>query len=92
MTFTRRSTLLLSGDSMSQLIVRNLEPEVAQALRRRAAEHGRSAEAKHPEILRGALLIDVKADAFKAWLLSMANVGEDADFERSADAPRDVVL
>ncbi len=77
---------------MSQLIVRNLEPEVVSALQRRAAEHGRSAEAEHREILRRALLIDPKADAFKAWLLAMPNLGEDADFERSVDLPRDVDL
>ncbi len=83
---------LLSGDSMSQLIVRNLEPEVVQALQRRAAEHGRSAEAEHRDILRRALLVDAKADAFKAWLLSMPNVGDDADFARPTDLPRDVDL
>ncbi len=77
---------------MSQLIVRNLEPEVVQALQRRAADHGRSAEAEHREILRQALLIDTKADAFKAWVLSMPNVGDDADFERGADLPREVDL
>ena len=77
---------------MSQLIVRNLEPEVVSALQRRASEHGRSAEAEHREILRQALLIDPKADAFKAWLLSMPNLGDDADFGRSADLPRDVDL
>ena len=77
---------------MSQLIVRNLEPEVVQALQRRAADHGRSAEAEHREILRQALLIDTKADAFKAWVISMPNVGDDADFERGADLPREVDL
>lgn len=77
---------------MPQLIVRNLEPEVVQALQRRAADHGRSAEAEHREILRQALLIDTKADAFKAWVLSMPNVGDDADFERVVDLPREVDL
>ena len=77
---------------MSQLIVRNLDPLVVEALRRRAAAHGRSAEAEHREILRQTLLVDAEASAFKDWLLSMPNVGDDADFERADDLPRDVEL
>jgi len=41
---------------MAQLTVRNLTREVVGALKRRAAAHGRSAEAEHREILREALL------------------------------------
>ena len=41
---------------MAQLIVRNLEDDVVQALRIRAAQHGRSAESEHRELLREALL------------------------------------
>jgi len=40
---------------MATLMVRNLEDDVVRALRIRAAEHGRSAEAEHREILRSAL-------------------------------------
>jgi plasmid stability protein len=40
---------------MAQLIVRNLDDELVARLRLRAAEHGRSAEAEHREILREAL-------------------------------------
>ena len=40
---------------MATLTVRNLEDDVVRALRIRAAEHGRSAEAEHREILRTAL-------------------------------------
>lgn len=40
---------------MAQLIVRNLDEELVARLKRRAAEHGRSAEAEHREILRQAL-------------------------------------
>ena len=40
---------------MATLTVRNLDDIIAQALRVRAAEHGRSAEAEHREILRAAL-------------------------------------
>lgn len=41
---------------MAQLIVRNLDDELVARLKRRAAEHGRSAEAEHREILRQALI------------------------------------
>lgn len=41
---------------MAQLIVREIEDSVAQALRERAARNGRSAEAEHRILLREALL------------------------------------
>jgi plasmid stability protein len=41
---------------MAQLTVRNVDDRVVRALKRRAADHGRSAEAEHREILRRALL------------------------------------
>ncbi len=41
---------------MATLTVRNLDEEVVRCLRIRAAEHGRSAEAEHREILRLALV------------------------------------
>ena len=40
---------------MAALTVRNLDDDVVRALRIRAAEHGRSAEAEHREILRQVL-------------------------------------
>lgn len=40
---------------MATLTVRNLDDSVVRALRVRAAEHGRSAEAEHREILRQVL-------------------------------------
>jgi antitoxin FitA len=43
---------------MATLTVRNLEDDVVRRLRIRAAEHGRSAEAEHREILRLALIGD----------------------------------
>jgi plasmid stability protein len=43
---------------MSALTVRNLDEEIVRRLRIRAAEHGRSAEAEHREILRMALMED----------------------------------
>lgn len=43
---------------MATLTVRNLDDTIVRALRIRAAEHGRSAEAEHREILREVLTID----------------------------------
>jgi antitoxin FitA len=40
---------------MGQLIVRNLDEDLVNALKARAAEHGRSAEAEHRLILQEAL-------------------------------------
>ena len=75
---------------MSQLIVRNVDPRVVRALKRRAARHGRSAEAEHREILRAALTDESSAEAFKALLGSMPDVGRDEDFLFERDLPRDV--
>nr|WP_254431986.1 DNA-binding protein [Azonexus fungiphilus] len=61
------------------MVVRNIEPDVAQALKQAAAAHGRSAEAEHREILRQALFRPVRR-TFKEVLASMPNVGEDEDF------------
>ncbi|MEP7010855.1 MAG: DNA-binding protein [Acidobacteriota bacterium] len=74
----------------AQLIVRNLEEEVVRELRMRAASHGRSAEAEHREILREALLPGRRKMSLQEFLLTMPNVGEDAD--RSEDRGRDVEL
>lgn len=40
---------------MPQLLVRDVPADVVEALKRRAAEHGRSAEAEHRAILEEAL-------------------------------------
>lgn len=77
---------------MSQLIVRNIEPEVVLALKRRAASRGRSAEAEHREILREVLAGDLERPCFKKFLLSMPDVGEDRDFGGERDLPRAVDL
>ena len=73
---------------MSQLIVRDIPPEVVGALKRRAARHGRSAEAEHRSILRAALEAEVEAGSFKAMLASMPDVGLDEDFDVPRDLPR----
>lgn len=76
---------------MPQLLVRNLDADLVAGLRRRAARNGRSAEAEHREILKSALAPDEALD-FKNFLLTMPDVGDDADFERHRDLPRDVEL
>jgi antitoxin FitA len=52
--------------SMSKsLLVRNLDPDLIVRLKRRAARHGRSAEAEHRELLRQALAGEDEADFFE---------------------------
>ena len=63
----------------TNLVVRNIEPAVAQALKQAAAAHGQSAEAEHRDILRKALFRPARR-TFKEVLASMPDVGEDADF------------
>lgn len=63
----------------TNLIVRNVEPSVAQALKETAARHGRSAEAEHREILRVALARPARR-TFKDVLTGMPDVGTDEDF------------
>ena len=77
---------------MRQLIVRNVPPEVVTHLKRRAAEHGRSAEAEHREILKQALLGPATAGSLKSLLASMPDVGEDEDFARPRSKRRAVAL
>ena len=79
-------------DSMAQLIVRDLDEEIVSRLRRRAAEHGRSTEAEHREILRAALLTNRRHRSFKECLADMPSGGDDADFARVQDKGRKVRL
>ena len=73
---------------MAQLIVRNVDDDLVRRLKQRAAEHGRSAEEEHRQLLRAALRAGGLADR----LLEMPNVGADADFERTSELPRDTDL
>ncbi len=70
---------------MSQLLVRDLDPEIVAALKRRAAEHGHSTEAEHREILKKALL-GPRRRSFTQVLAAMPHVGLDSDFERIDDS------
>ena len=63
----------------TNLVVRNVDEDVALALKQLAASHGRSAEAEHREILR-TVLQRPKRRSVAEVLSSMPNVGEDSDF------------
>lgn len=76
---------------MAQLIVRNVEDAVVRALKLRAAEKGRSAEAEHRELLRQALL-DRPRRSFKDALRAMPDVGDDELFTRDRTLSRKVRL
>lgn len=69
---------------MANLLVRNVDESLVQSLREQAAAHGRSAEAEHREILAQALRRP-KRKTFAEALMSMPNVGRDADFDRIDD-------
>ncbi|HZR22143.1 MAG TPA: hypothetical protein VFA59_01070 [Vicinamibacterales bacterium] len=75
---------------MAQLIVRGVDEGLVRRLKRRAVEHGRSAEAEHREILRRALTGQAKHQSLRTLLLEMPDVGEDRDFERVQTAFRKV--
>lgn len=77
---------------MAQLIVRNIEDEVVQALKRAAVEHGRSAEEEHRELLRAALLRRSERPDFKAALAAIPPGDDDSMFERKRDLGRRVDL
>lgn len=64
----------------TNLVVRNIDADVVQALKQLAAAHGRSAEAEHREILRAALQRPSRR-SFAEVLASMPEVGNDEDFD-----------
>ena len=69
---------------MANFIVRNLDQRIVEALKQRAAQHGRSAEAEHRALLEE-LLLKPKRKSFAEALAAMPNVGRDEDFERAED-------
>ena len=79
---------LIALISVAQLIVRNLDDDLVRRLKRRAAANGRSAEEEHRQLLRQVLRPGNLAEA----LIAMPPVGDDADFERGTDVPRDIDL
>jgi antitoxin FitA len=74
---------------MAQLLVRDLEPEVVQALKRRAAEEGTSVEEAHRRLLREALLKTRPRLSFKEALLRMPDDGDDGIFSREKKKRRE---
>ena len=70
---------------MANLLLRNVDDTIVQSLREQAAANGRSAEAEHRAILAEALGRP-KRRTFAQVLLSMPEVGEDADFQRVQDS------
>jgi len=71
---------------MANLIVRNVDDAIAQALKERASRHGVSAEAEHRRILEEVLLRP-KKKSFLEVLRQMPDVGTEADFARMPDRP-----
>jgi plasmid stability protein len=71
---------------MANLLVRNVDDEIRQALKERARAHGVSAEAEHRRILEEALLRP-KRRSFLQVLADMPDVGRDEDFARRQDEP-----
>jgi antitoxin FitA len=66
---------------MANLIVRNVDDAIANALKVQASQHGISAEAEHRRILAQALLRPKKKPFLEA-LSQIPDVGTDADFVR----------
>lgn len=77
---------------MAQLIVRNIDGELVQELKVRAARNGQSAEEEHRQILRRALGANPSGLSLKEMLEQMPDVGDDDDFERIQDRGRPVEL
>ena len=73
---------------MSTLLVRGVDDPIVTLLKKRAASHGRSAEAEHREILF-ASLSKPRKKTFAQVLAQIPAVGKDADFERSFSPGRD---
>lgn len=66
-----------------------LDDALVRNLKRRAAEHGHSAEKEHREILRQALE-SPPHPPFREALLAMPDIGDDTDFARDDDRGRDI--
>lgn len=77
---------------MAVMTIRNLDDEVRDKLRIRAAQHGRSMEAEVRAILTAAVDSPVER-SFGAGLVEfgrrMRETGEPIDFPHLADPPRD---
>jgi plasmid stability protein len=75
------SLIAVTEDPVSQLLVRGLDPDLVEALKRRAASHGRSAEAEHREILRATLFVQLVKRPLKELLAAMPYFEDDELFD-----------
>ena len=78
---------------MAQLTVRDVDEQIVRALERRAAAHGRSAEAEHREILREALLegeedFVARAERLRRRLRSTVDSADFIGADRDRDSAR----
>ena len=69
---------------MPDLLVRGVDDDLVQALKKRAGAHGRSQEAELRAILAAALLTPPRRNLAQL-LAAMPEVGVDADFQRLDD-------
>ena len=69
---------------MPDLLVRGVDDDLVQALKKRAGAHGRSQEAELRAILAAALLSPARLNLAEL-LAAMPDVGQDADFQRQDD-------
>jgi len=76
---------------MADLVVRNLDSTIVEALKKRALRHGRSAEAEHRAILESALA-RTRRKTFAQALATIPDVGSDKDFARKQDESAPDVL
>jgi plasmid stability protein len=87
---------LIALSGMAQLLVRNIPDDVARSLKKRAAEHGVSAEEEHRRILQAALAPTAGETSNKLTLFDhIRELGRIApDFElgtdRSVLKPREI--
>lgn len=69
---------------MPDLLVRGVDDDLVQALKKRAGAHGRSQEAELRAILAAALLSPPRRNLAQL-LAAMPDVGVDTDFQRQDD-------
>lgn len=75
--------------TVAQLLVRNIDEELVRHLKRRAGEHGISAEEEHRRILEAALSPDPTRCRLDFWqaLSELPRVGDDELLERDRSQP-----
>jgi plasmid stability protein len=69
---------------MADLLVRGVDDDLVQALKKRAGAHGRSQEAELRVILASVLLSPTRLNLAEL-LAAMPDVGVDTDFQRQDD-------